>query len=745
MLLTPNQRELLNTHFLGLPAHGVLNKAIKTNLELEPLRPLLKTGLNLEDVAMRNGLKRVLKRTTDVRVWESKQAKQALREFYAELCTKHQTLLSNSALLNQIKDSKLLEFDHYIVEIKASTLAERLRQVFWPEMTKGDYGHIATLQRELLSENKIVLKGFDYQQQFCLDNLRALGRAIKRHPPLWSIKNTINHEPLLTQMIIAARMMTVFDAFPGHREIVKCNDPLISTVALNYLDYFRNETKLCEVLPMSTDARLSFSGKHGLKRLEEFFIDLCKGRTKMVNLSLIDVLSKDYCSVTIKRAVESHGFANITEYQAHLFARGKLDFTHKANQGALRVDATKNGTSGEVLIGQLLQSTSVEKKLKNYGVPVTVESQCYVPSLNRRVDFVLGGRMIVEVMMVKTEQMFGDKGVSASRRREAAYIDDSKAYYQTLIATDIPHLIIGAENTVRTRRDAANQQILDAIDLYFSRSTLPSILDYEPTYQTACNYDLVGLTRWLKGTLFYHSGSRLLPSRSEIAAITLPKWESAIVMMTHLGTEQVCQSANLSFEAHLGRMDNLDLSDSNVRCTILEKHFGHLNYLPKIGCWSSSLNPLKTLYQMQGLNLAVGDAKKMWVQPQKAPQGHYESGGRLNLDNIAAAIMALKPVEMGGRVFPTKYQFELESLSGAYSPMKKALASEDTQARLSELTGLMTIEQYVKKAMKIAQEKLQKEGFIVSKKMNSALTKHFQRQAQLEWKMPPAHRYSRFF
>ncbi|TBT87085.1 hypothetical protein D5E71_14885 [Vibrio parahaemolyticus] len=82
----------------------------------------------------------------------------------------------------------------------------------------------------------------------------------------------------------------------------------------------------------------------------------------MVNLSLIDVLSKDYCSVTIKRAVESHGFANITEYQAHLFARGKLDFTHKANQGALRVDATKNGTSGEVLIGQLLQSTSVEKK-----------------------------------------------------------------------------------------------------------------------------------------------------------------------------------------------------------------------------------------------------------------------------------------------------------------------------------------------------------------------------------------------
>ncbi|TBT87086.1 hypothetical protein D5E71_14890 [Vibrio parahaemolyticus] len=193
MLLTPNQRELLNTHFLGLPAHGVLNKAIKTNLELEPLRPLLKTGLNLEDVAMRNGLKRVLKRTTDVRVWESKQAKQALREFYAELCTKHQTLLSNSALLNQIKDSKLLEFDHYIVEIKASTLAERLRQVFWPEMTKGDYGHIATLQRELLSENKIVLKGFDYQQQFCLDNLRALGRAIKRHPPLWSIKK--HHQP----------------------------------------------------------------------------------------------------------------------------------------------------------------------------------------------------------------------------------------------------------------------------------------------------------------------------------------------------------------------------------------------------------------------------------------------------------------------------------------------------------------------------------------------------------------------
>ena len=745
MLLTPNQRKLLNTHFQGLPAHGVLNKAIKTNLELVPLRPLLKTGLNLEDVAIRNGLKRVLKRTTDVRVWESKHAKQALREFYAELCTKHQTLLSNSALLSQIKDSKVLEFDHYLIEIKASTLAERLKQVFWPESTKGDYGHIAVLQRELLSENKIVLKGFDYQQQFDLDNLRALGRAIKQNPPLWSIKNTINYEPLLTQMIIAARMMTIFVTFPSHREIVECNDPLISTVALNYREYFRNETKLCEVLPVSSDARLSFSGKHGLKRLEVFFIELCKDRTQMVNLSLIDVLSKDYCSATIKRAVESHGFANITEYQAHLFARGKLNFTHKANQGALRLDATKNGTAGEVLIGQLLQSTSVEKKLKNYGVPVTVESQCYVPSLNRRVDFVLGGRMIVEVMMVKTEHMFGDKGIATSRRKEATYIDGSKAYYQALSASDIPHLIIGAENTIRTRRDAANQQILDAIDLYFNRSTLSSILAYEPTYQTACNYDLVGLTGWLKDTLFYHSGSRLLPSRSELAAITLPKWESAIVMMTHLGTGQVCQSANLSFESHLSRMDNLDLSDGTVRRTILEKHFGHLKYLPKIGCWSSSLNPLKTFYQAQGLNLAEEDAKKIWVQLQKAPRGHYESDGELNLYNIATAIRELKPFKMGSCVFPTKYQFELESLSGAYGPMQKALASKDTQTQLSELTGLMTIEQYVKKAMTIAQANLEQAGFIVSKKKASALTKHFQRQAQLEWKILPAHRYSRFF
>ncbi|TBT87083.1 hypothetical protein D5E71_14875 [Vibrio parahaemolyticus] len=106
----------------------------------------------------------------------------------------------------------------------------------------------------------------------------------------------------------------------------------------------------------------------------------------------------------------------------------------------------------------------------------------------------------------------------------------------------------------------------------------------------------------------------------------------------------------------------------------------------------------------------------MWVQPQKAPQGHYESGGWLNLDNIAAAIMALKPVEMGGRVFPTKYQFELESLSGAYSPMKKALASEDTQARLSELTGLMTIEQYVKKSHDNSARKATKGGFYCQQK-----------------------------
>lgn len=611
MILTPNQRELLNTHFQGLPAHGVLNKAIKTNLELEPLRPLLKTGLNLDDVAIRNGLKRVLKRTTNAKVWQSREAKQALREFYAELCTRHQTLLSNSALLNHIKTSKQLEFDNCIIDIKASTLADKLQSVFWPDTTKGDYGHIATLQRELLCENKIILKGFDYHQQFDLDNLRALGQAIQHNPSHWSIKNTINNEPLLTKMIIAARLMTEFDKFPGYREIVACNDPLIGTVALEHLDYFRDETKICDVLPVSIDARLSFAGKHGLKRLEAFFIDLCQDRNKMVRLSEIEALSKDYCRETIKRAVESHGFANITVFQADLLKRGKLKFTHKGNQGALRVDATKNGTAGEIMVGQILQSASVKKKLEHYGVPTTVESQCYVPKFHRKVDFVLGGRMIIEVMMVKTEQMFTDLGVPDHRVTEANYINKSKNFYNNLVAHhEVPQLIVGAENTVRARRGEVKQLIFDAIERYFSGSTLPQVLDYQPTTQTACNYDLPGIARWLQGTMFYDSGSRLLPSRAEIAIYPPPKWESAIVNMTHLGTEQICQLAELSFEARLGQLNNHDLEDSAIRATILEKHFGHLTYLPTIGCWANSLKPLKTFYKTHGLNLAVDDAKK---------------------------------------------------------------------------------------------------------------------------------------
>lgn len=135
----------------------------------------------------------------------------------------------------------------------------------------------------------------------------------------------------------------------------------------------------------------------------------------------------------------------------------------------------------------------------------------------------------------------------------------------------------------------------------------------------------------------------------------------------------------------------------------------------------------------------------MWIEPLRVPHGHYESNGELNLENIAAAITAIKPSLMGSSVFPTKYQLELESQSGAYKPMQTALDKEETQMRLCELTGLMTIEQYVKKAMTIAQEKLNKANYSVNQQMIKALTGHFQRQATLEWKMPPAHRYSRFF
>ncbi|QLK46561.1 hypothetical protein DR996_15865 [Vibrio owensii] len=746
MILTPFQIELLNEHFIGLPSHNALSKAIKSDPKLEALRPLLKKGLNFEDVARGNQLRRVLKRTTDAKVWQSKEAKQALREFYAELCTRHQTLLSNSALLNHIKASKQLEFDNCIIDIKASTLADKLQSVFWPDTSKGDYGHIATLQVELLSEKKIKLNGFDYHQQFDLDNLHALGQAIQHNPSHWSIKNTINNEPLLTKMIIAARMLTEFDKFPGYREIVACNDPLIGTVALEHLDYFRDETKICDVLPVATDARLSFAGKHGLKRLEAFFIDLCQDRNKMLRLAEIEVLSKDYCRETIKRAVESHGFANITEFQADLVKRGKLKFTHKGNQGALRIDATKNGTAGEIMVGQILQSSSVRKKLEQYSVPATVESQCYVPKFHRKVDFVLGKRMIVEVMMVKTEQMFTALGVPDHRVTEANYINKSKNYYYNLVEHhEVPQLIIGAENTVRTRRDEVKQLILDAIERYFCGSTLPPELDYQPTTQTACNYDLLGIARWLQGTLFYDSGSRLLPSRAEIAIFPSPKWESAIVNMTHIGTDQICKLADLSFEARLGQMNNLDLEDSTIRMTILEKHFGHLTYLPTLGCWSKSLNPLKAFYKTQGLNLAVDDAKKMWIEPVKAPKSYYECNGYLDLENIAATITKIKPILMGSRVFPTKYQLELESHSGAYKPMQTALDNEETQMRLCELTGLMTIEQYVKKAITVAQEKLNEANYSVNQQMIKALTGHLQRQAKLEWKMPPAHRYSRFF
>ena len=252
LLLSTDQIQLLIDIFNGLPSRGVIAEYIQTNPQHgDILRPLLKKGLNYDEVARDNGLQRILKRSNGSEDWHTESGKQVLISAIAYLVAEKKAFYNNSNLLhcNDI-DIPVINGSQK-KNYKPSTLRDHLGTAFWPKgyknpKSKGlDYLYMRVIKVGLVS-----IPNFSYDAGFEISNIRALGCWLRKSASTWNTKN-LSHESVPRQwayMVYLALIIDNYDRRPTCLEIAANPNKLLRDIAVILPELMRS-TPLCQMLP----------------------------------------------------------------------------------------------------------------------------------------------------------------------------------------------------------------------------------------------------------------------------------------------------------------------------------------------------------------------------------------------------------------------------------------------------------------------------------------------------------------
>ncbi|MDL5028133.1 hypothetical protein QR676_12905 [Vibrio sp. TMPB1044] len=725
----------------GLPSVHKLSEAIKENPQkYNLLRPLLKTGLNLDEVARRYDLGRNLRRTTGSVKWDSDDGRKALIDGLAELVNTTGCFYSGRSLL-KCHQQLTLCMDKSEIGIKAMSLPKPLKDAFWPDNNNGKYSNLHIKFFELVKSGQINIPGFSYSKMYEKENIKALSSFLESSVKTWSTKG-IKHPDIdleWTYMVYLAVLLSIYSKCPSIDDIRKLKHPLLNNCSSVFTE-MKDDTPLLDYLPPQKGAKGVFEGYEGLTRLKKFISDLLKEYGCVFPLTLLksnpDVSHSD---VTIRRAIKKYGYTDIYELQKEIINEQLIDVNlPKAHM--LAIDSTGIGSAGELKIRRTIEAPTFKTKVEKLGYQFSYDVQCNLSEFDeRRADGVLCSTLIIEVSMVNPELFTQNK--EPHNKTENAYYHNRKQYYRDLMSSPFSSFIMSSDDVVATSCAQLSEKLL-ALLKQAKELNKPKI-EYrcDKTIQSSRTMNEIKIGKELKNTLYYQAGSRLLPSRVEFELIDFINHQSLVVIMTHTGTTDICKQCDLYFEEHLTtNTDDEIKTNSDLAKMILARSFGYLQYLPKPGYWNSSekklLNHYKSNYEDWEARIEALAGKKFISGRVK--NLHFSKGNEPIVENIAKTFTEMHYVRAGGRIYPTKGQLERESKSGAWIPFQQILEDPLLEAKLSKLSGLISLQTFVEQALVNAEQNLKGQ---VSQKSRLYLATHFERMAKNDWRMSQSQKF----